>query len=250
MRIFKATATTHDFFTTVARELKIGVPTRVIGNTTLLYAVNLSLDGIHRVASGSTPHYEEDSREFKVYATAGIFEEQGFAIISNGKQNLDNELQYDFSISPVKITYNSVDSTELISMERSVFHRKEDKLNFPKLGAYLCYPPLATFSFFTLGGKGNPIIRVGKKSPPTRVIYEELQEVQLDSGEFEPSHAVQLADLSPETKVLEGSLIVLPNGLVLSKGKLKGPYFVGRLGRRKYFVARPDEHRFPKILNS
>jgi len=250
VKIFKATATIHDFFTTVARELKIGVPTRVIGNTTLLYAVNLSLDGIHRVVSGSTPHYEEDWGKFRVYATAGIFEEQGFAIISNSKHDFGNELQHKFGTSPVKITYNSVDSTELISMERSIFHRKEDKLNFPKLGAYLCYPPLATFSFFTLGGKGNSIIRVGKKSPPTRVVYEELQEVQLTSGKFEPSHAVQLADLSPETKVLEGNIIVLPNGLVLSNGKLEGPYFDGRIGRRKYKVAKPNEHLFPRILNS
>jgi hypothetical protein len=203
---------------------------------------------VQRTASGSKPHYEEDWEKFEVYTTAGILEQPKLAIIGNQKNYLSRS--DDYGMNPVKITYNSVDSTELVSMERSVFHRKEAKLNFPKLGAYLCYPPLTIFRFFTLGGKGNSIIRIGKKSPPARVIYEELQEIRSEHGVFQPDHAVQLADLPPETKVIDGNFTVLPNGLVLTRGKLEGPYFVGTLEKRNYVVAKPNEHLFSKIFSA
>lgn len=243
MRIFKVTATIHDFFRTVSRELKVGLPSPFIGNTTLLYALNHSKEKLHRVASGTIPFYNDDIESFPIYATPAEY------IIANNNvviKNLINQFRREDAL--VKITYNSVDSTQLVSMEQTVFHKKGEKLNFPKSGAYLCYPPLSTISFFTLAGSGPSIIRLGKKLPPVRAIYEELDNVRLiEEGEFTPDHVVQVQDLPEQTQILSGTMVVLPNGLLLSDARLKGPHYVGNKNRVRYVIAQPDLSKFSSV---
>lgn len=245
MQIFRATVTVHDFFTTISKELKVGLPSSSVGNTTLLYALNIGQEKLHRIASQTRPLYDEDVGRFSVYATAGEHAGTGSEVALKG-----TAYRFGHEGGLVKITYNSVDSTQLISMQQTVFHKKEEKLNFPKLGHYMYYPPLSTIRLFVLGGTGPSVIRLGKKLPPARVIYEKLENIHFfENGEFVPDHPVQVADLSKDTQILSGTIAILPNGLLLSNSRLKGKYYTGTIRGKRYTVAPPDFTKFVGVKN-
>jgi len=136
MEVYLATLETHDFLFFVTRELKTGVCERYVNNTALLYAIN-SFSEINRIVSGTKPHYEEDWSKFSVYVTP--------AKMLNAKE-------------PVKVSYNAVDEALTFKMEDVGVKRA-----IPKYGAYHKFPPKTEFRFYTIGGKGPSVIRLGKK---------------------------------------------------------------------------------------
>jgi len=233
--------TSHDFLFYVSRELKVGVSVDVINNTAILYAINTFTPAVHRNASGSRPHYPEDRTRFAVYATpAGLISSDELMIGTS-------RLEFAHTTSPIKITYNSVDSMYIVSMETSVFHQREKKLAYPKMGSYYKYPPLTSFRFFTINGAGPRVIRLGKKMPPAAVYYEPVDDLRTRTGEFQPDHPVQVVELPRETVVLAASMVVLPNGVIARQAKLKGRYLEGMCNGERQVIAVPEQTLYPNV---
>jgi CRISPR type I-D-associated protein Csc1 len=244
VQIYKATITIHDFFFYVSREIRLGVPAEVINNTALLYAINSLISKSQRNASGNKPHYEEDYQLFPIYATpAGLLNSTEVAIGNSLKT-------FEHLTTTQKISYNSVDSTFLVSMETSVFHTRELKLAHPKLGSYMKYPPLTTFTFFTLGGLGARVVRLGKKLPPAVILYQRLEETELKQGFFKPDHPVAIRDMPGESKLIDGNIQFLPNGLIAVNAQIHGLYYQGKINGKTYYVAAPKQTMFPSVLFS
>lgn len=241
MKIHRATITSHDFFFYVSREIRVGIPTGIIHNTALMYAINTGLPQTQRNASGTKPHYSEDYKIFLTYATPAEPIESDIAVLSGGKA------EFAHSTAPQRISYNSVDSTFLISMETSVFHPRKAKLAHPKLGSYMKYPPLTSYQFFTVGNTGTRVIRLGKKLSPAVLLYQRLEDIELKKGIFYPDHPVAISDLPEESKLLEGNVVVLPNGLVATNAKIQGEYYEGKLNRETLRVAAPRRDLFASV---
>lgn len=244
MRIYKATITIHDFFFYISREIRLGTPSEVINNTALLYAINTLIAKSQRNAAGNKPHYEEDYRLFPIYTTPA-------ALVDSAEVVLDNSLKkFEHSTTTQKISYNSVDSTFLVSMETSVFHTHELKLAHPKLGSYMKYPPLTTFTFFTLGGIGARVVRLGKKLSPATIFYQELEESEFKKGFFKPDHPVAIKDMPEESRLIDGNIQFLPNGLIAVNAQIDGPYYQGKINGKTYYIAAPKKTMFPSVLFS
>jgi len=241
MQVFRATLTFHDFLFYVSRELKVGITADVVNNTALLYAINTLVPTAHRNASGNIPHYYEDFTRFSIYATPA------YLITSNEVVIGASCLDFAHTTSPVKITYNSVDSTYIISMETSIFHQKIKKMAHPKMGSYYKYPPLTSFRFFTINGYGSRVMRLGKKMVPATVYYEPVDNIRIGEGEFQPSHPVQIAELPSETTVLDASIERLPNGLIAKHARLKGRYLEGTCNGQHQVITIPDQTRYPNV---
>ncbi|MHC1593299.1 MAG: hypothetical protein ACXQT1_04385, partial [Methermicoccaceae archaeon] len=132
MRVFKYTLCAHDFLFYVARELVGGVPTDIISNTALLYAFNTH-SGVHRNASGTSPHYREDAELFTMYPTPAELYSKNEIVIGDEMQKWDavsRELK--------KLTYNSV---QTLTQTTDVGH-----MCHPMIGHYLKYRPLTPFT--------------------------------------------------------------------------------------------------------
>jgi hypothetical protein len=206
-----------------------------------MYAINTASTQTQRNASGTKPHYLEDYKIFSTYATPAEPIESDVTVLSGGKT------EFTHSTAPQGISYNSVDSTFLISMEASIFHPRKAKLAHPKLGSYMKYPPLTSYQFFTIGNKGARIMRLGKKSSPVALLYQELEDIELKRGIFHPHHPVAMSDLPEESKLLEGMILVLPNGLVATNAKIQGEYYEGKVERETLRVSAPRRNLFSNV---
>lgn len=234
MEAYRCILTLHDFFFYISREFRVGVPAPFINNTALLYALNRYLPEVQRLISGTKPHYSQDFPIFSLYATpASLYNDKRVSI--GEKESL-----WQHESEPVKISYNSVDSP-------LVFMMKPETVALPKVGAYFKYPPLNTFEFFTIGGKGNNLIRIGKKLVPARLKYTKLQNVEKKSGKFKPNHAVNLLDLPKETEVLKGTLHIVPPTSIMSNAELNGQYLIGKINTKTFRVAKPDFTKYSGI---
>jgi len=210
--VYRAILTVHDFFHYVSREMKTASVEPYINSTALMYALNAPhRREAARLAAGLTPHYREDLSIFTVYATPAVEYPAGPRIVGGAP------LRVDIGGEVVKLTYNSVDETLAVSMETA------RRLNVPKQGAYYKYTPLTTFKFYTVGGRGPGLIRIGKKLAPARVSYIRL-ECSRRSGVFSPSHPVSLVDLDGY-KVLGGVWVNIPPYPILVDAALRGDYF-------------------------
>jgi CRISPR type I-D-associated protein Csc1 len=214
--------------------------TDVINNLALLYAINMFVK-VHRNASGNAPHYPDDLPRFMIYASPAQLLNSGETVI--GAESLD----FTHSTSPVKITYNGVDSTNIFSVETGIFHQKQKKLAHPKLGSYYKYPPLATFRFYTINGIGPRVLRLGKKMSPAVVKYEPVVDLKARVGEFQPDHPINLSDMPGETTILSASIVNLPNGVIAKQARLKGPYLEGSCSGERQVIAVPDQTRYPGV---
>jgi len=232
--IYRCLLSCHDYLFYVSRELKVGVTEHVIGNTALHYAINTHMPSVQRTTSTDKWHYPEDRKIFTIYATPAELLPHPLCLIG------DSRVSPDVNTSPVKISFNAVDDT-------LVFKMKEEKIAIPKVGAYMKYPALTGFEFFAIGGRGPPVIRIGKKLIPARIFYRRLENVEPADGEFSPSHAVAVQDLPSETRISAGSIIFLPNSAILTGGTLDGEHYKCKDGDGLYYIAKPDTRIFSSV---
>lgn len=222
MDIYLAVLKNHDFLFFVSRELKIGISERYINNTALLYAVN-RFSGVNRVASGTRPHYEDDWEKFSVYTTpAKILKE----------------------IDPVKMSYNAVDESTTFKMEDIGV-----KKAIPKFGAYYKFPPGTEFYFYTIGGRGPSIIRVGKKSCPCRIIYKKLEVLEIKKGRFKPSHPVNPRHMPQDFAIIDGNAISIPPITIFDDVIVEGEYIIASDENKRHVIALPDKILFGRVFD-
>jgi CRISPR type I-D-associated protein Csc1 len=232
--IYRCTITPHDFFFYSSREFRAGVTAPFISNLALMYALN-RFSPIHRTASGSKPQYEKDMPVFNIYVTPARLNKDKSAMVGCG------QVVWREPSSLVRMSYNAVDSPLRFEMKR-------EKVTVPKIGAYLKYPPLTNFSFFTLDGKGENVVRIGKKLIPARVEYHKLENVSEETGRFRPSHPVNLLDLPVETKIRpRGTMYSMPPISLLEGGELEGEYFRGILEKASFYIAKPDFKKYTSL---
>lgn len=237
MKAFRYVLSPHDFLFYVARELVEGVPTDIISNTALLYAFNTHAR-VHRNASGTVPHYEEDAERFTLYPTPAALSERA---LSEGRVVLGNALVRWGGVSTelVRMTYNSVQTT---TQTTDVGH-----LCFPMVGHYMKYQPLTPFEGFVLGGVSSRLLRLGKKLSPVRVYYERLEDATIREGTFTPSHPVNANDLPSTTRLVRGRLQVIPPTPIYTQCVLDGQYIEGRCDGKPYRIALPDLEKYSGV---
>ncbi len=223
MDVYLATLETHDFLFFVTRELKTGISEGYISNTALLYAIN-TFSKVNRVVSGTTPHYEEDWEKFSIYVTpAKMFNSS--------------------ATTKVKISYNAVDESLAFKME-DVGVKKA----FPKFGAYLRFPPKTRLYFYTIGGKGPGVIRLGKKSCICRVKYQKLSVKEKKRGKFRPTHPINPRHMHPEFVMIEGTEIPIIPIRLFDNVIAEGEYIIAFNGNRKHVIAVPDRELFRSVF--
>jgi len=244
MKIYAALLSIHDFFHFASKDYGGGVTEKVIHNTALMYSLNRHIPTLQRVASGNIPHYEEDLERFQIYSTPAQLSTNEAVL---GLQKID----WHIFGGMIKITYNSVDSPLVFSMEGPSFLREVSpslKEAVPKMGSYLKLPPLSNFNFFTIGGKGPNIVRIGKKLPAARVSYTEVKDVVEKTGRFKASHLINLLDLPYSTKLRSGTIIRIPPSPITMAAELEGAYLEGCIGNKKVFIAKPSIERFSGVF--
>lgn len=244
MEIYTALLSTHDFFHFASKDYGGGVTENVIHNTALMYSLNRHIPTVQRVASGNIPHYEEDFKRFQIYSTP--------AQLSTDEAILGSQrIAWRNFGGMIKITYNSVDSPFVFSMEGPSFLREVSpslKEAVPKMGSYLKLPPLSTFTFFTIGGRGPNLIRIGKKLPPARVAYTQVKDVVEKTGRFKASHLVNLLDLPRSTKLRSGTIIRIPPSPITMGAELDGTFLEGKVGKKRFFIAKPSAKHFKGVF--
>ncbi len=229
--VFLLRITVHDFYRYASRELgRISETAPYVHNTALSYAVN-RLSPIHRVATDLIPHYEDDFPQMRIYVTPAAM--WGGARPAVGSSTV----KFGWSPDRAALTQNAVNTaTQVTEVESRVF---------PALITYMSYQPLTTFRAYSIGGAPPPVVRIGKKEPPARVISEGLSDVKLRRGVFRPDHPVNPTDLPRETRVIRAELYDLRPCPLLLDAELDGPHLVGRDGSGgRHRIALPDPARY------
>ncbi len=236
--VYRVILVTHDFFYYVSKELKVGVPADLIGNTALHYAFNRHIDRIHRIASGNRPFYREDQSRFEIYSTPA-------GLITGSETHLGPEYSRWLSHSGEmkRFTYNSVNTVTQVTEDRK-------RVSLPTMGFYMKYVPLTAFECFLIGRRSANVIRLGKKLAPVRVYYQKLENLRIhDDGEFVPSHSVNATDLPEETRTLECTLEVIPPIPLFRTCRLRGRHLTGTAMGKEYTIALPEEGRYPCVFS-
>ncbi len=224
-------------------------PADLIGNYALMYAINRNVSDVRRVVSGTKPHYQEDLPKMEVYATPAAPSESFTYTSSPAAKSrnwdwLENETRIgDQQVGDwdedalIPITWNSIGESLLDVMKR-------DGLNIPKTGTYYRYPPLASFYFYTVGGRVPKVFRLGKKYASVRASTYEVQMERKD-GIFESTCPVNVADLPERTEIIEGGLMTVPPAPLLVNAKLKGPYLQGSdMNGFVHRIPQPDPEKY------
>lgn len=234
MKAYRCILSTHDFFSYVSKELKVGVPSDIISNTALLYAFNTHISDVQRTVSGDVPHYKEDMEKFPIYSTPARLVDKDI-VINDGKVK-----KWDgVSREQKRLTYNAV---------HTVTHTTESTKAVPSMGHYLKYLPMTPFECFVIGGRSSSVIRLGKKLSPVRVEYQPLDDLRIIRNKtFNPSHPVNSKDLPETTKTLECSIEVIPPVPIYRHSKLKGDYLEGNVKGKTYHIALPDNDIYQSI---
>jgi CRISPR type I-D-associated protein Csc1 len=233
MEAYRCILSAHDFLFYVSKELKVGVPSDIISNTALLYAFNSHTTAAHRNASGNTPHYQEDMARFSIYSTPAKLLGRDLVIMRGELEEWGG-----VSRNLERLTYNAVQTVNNITDSTQVV---------PSMGHYMMYPPLTPFECFLIGGRGSAVIRLGKKLPPVRAVYQRLENVEHNTGTFRPSHPVNSKDIHQATEILECSVEVMPPAPVYRTSKLKGDHITGEIQGKKYRVALPNPDIYSSI---
>ncbi len=173
--------------------------------------------------SGTKPHYEEDWSKFSVYVTP--------AKMLNAKE-------------PVKVSYNAVDEALAFKMEDVGVKRA-----IPKYGAYHKFPPKTEFRFYTIGGKGPSVIRLGKKGCVCRVTYRKLEVKEVRKGKFKSSHPINPRHMPQDFVIIDGDEIAIPPIRIFDSVIAEGEHIIASDGSSKYVIAIPDKTLFRKVFS-
>lgn len=210
IRLFACHLFNHDYLWFSSFEIsRVSTTLPIIHNYALCYSM---ADFSYGVYVGSRPRYEEDLKEFKLYATPGICEQA----------------------SRTRITYNAIDSKSLLT-------ERPDRLraiNTPDLGwriylkpvfldqrlrqqqGFLCY--LFTFD----GSVPKGLTRLGKKGTTFRIYWEEIENPMAIFKEegTRPTHPVNPLDISG--KVISYDPISLPPHMLFRTAEIKEDWFI------------------------
>lgn len=221
IRLFACLLFNHDYLWFSSFEIsKLSSTLPIIHNYALCYSM---ADFSYGVYLGSTPRYNEDLRQFKLYATPGICEQA----------------------SRTRITYNAVDSKTLLT-ERPGRLRG---INTPDLGrriylnpifddervrrelGFLCY--IFTFD----GSVPKGLTRLGKKGTAFRIYWEEIENpVAIFKNEgTRPTHPINPLDISG--KLISYDPIILPPHMLFRIAEIAEDWFVFS-GRHRVHVPR------------
>jgi len=248
--------TSHDYMFFASRDYgAVAYPSDIVGNYALMYAVNRGTSGVTRVASGTTPYYDEDMVKMNTYATPGApteqFPYQGTGTTSaNGGRWLLRETRIGSKTIPSwdaasisRITWNSIGETLLDIMTR-------DRLNLPKVGAYFKHAPLRSFYFYTIGKDIPQVIRLGKKHTSVRCSVFPLKP-KLAFGTFRPTCPVNTIDLPEQTRILQGSILTIPPSPVIVDAELDGAH-LSAVDSHGYIhrVPIPDRAKYLRVFGS
>jgi CRISPR type I-D-associated protein Csc1 len=232
--VYKCRLVAHDylFFTTLG--FRDTTMTNYIGNYALTYAINRHIQVIQRNASGAKPSYQQDLPKISIYVTpASISSESRIPLTGGRTLAWENQPR-------VYITFNSVNTlTQLTETGRA---------NLPQIGRKAKYPPLNSFDFFAIGGNPHGVIRLGKKQVPCRIFATPLRVERVSTGIFPPSHPINPADLAsllPED--IDSAELIRQTPPLLVNARLKAAHYVCTDGKKSYYIAKPDQIKYPGV---
>lgn len=205
MKLYRVSMTVHDYFFFVHTEAQgIARPSDYIHNYALMYALNTIDPTVQRQVSSTRPSYEKNGKpnpeefaHFCIYATPAVRLHQPAYI--GFEHSLSIASSTTPTTAPTLVTWNALGEGQVSTTEIA------EKRVYPKFGAYVKYPPLTAFGFYTIGC-GPSVVRVGKKNTVARILYQPLEINRiLKAGELrEPTpvtHPVNLLDLHSSAQV-------------------------------------------------
>lgn len=207
--------------------------TNYIGNYAISYAINRHIRSIQRNSAGTIPFYEMDMSTISIYATP--------AFLSNNKE-IDlfmNKVPWE-SRPPMLFSFNSINTVTQLT--------EEARSNLPQIGRKTKQPPLNHFEFFAIGDIRGGIIRLGKKQVACRVYASPLVLENIMDGTFAPSHPININDLeSFDVRSIENAELIKQTPPLLINARLKAPHYVCSDGKQKFFIAKPDQNKYPNV---
>ena len=196
----------------------------LIGNYGLNYALNPTIEHIHRNVSDKIPKYEEDFKKITIVATPAL-PIKDFYALSYFTQKLDDALMvYSYKkkiYEKIRFQYNAVGESLLFGMTQAT-------TNFPNLGTQEKFIPLVMFYSIIFGGYGPSMFRLGKKNCICRALYYPIIDIKAKSGEFRLNHAIE-ASLFPQYNFKQFNLQYILPEPVISEGIADGNYFFGKI---------------------
>ncbi len=226
----------------------------LLNNYALMYAFNNNLPDIkiNRMISGIKPHYREDFEKIETYSTPAYRLSQYKKVIHEktkdrpkilqGQRSIINDMIIDWEESdPIVFAYNSVG-------ELCTFKMEPLKYNFPNLGYYHKMPPLSTFICFSIGKRPPNLIRLGKKLTPCRVQSLQLENTKQSSGNFYPSHPINLSELPSDAEIIEGVPVYMQPSSILTNSKVKGNFIQGNIDGLNCQILMPNALLYPTIF--
>ncbi|MHA1249867.1 MAG: type I-D CRISPR-associated protein Cas5/Csc1 [Candidatus Helarchaeota archaeon] len=253
--VYLTLISTHDFLFFSTNEYNAHTTMEsIINNYSLIYAFNQRFSdlNINRAASGIKPHYLEDFKKIKIYSTPAYLLGDFRRNNSIWKLKLAGILKAQNSIIQDKIiqweedqkvifTYNSIGESLSFKMEPL-------RLNFPNLGRQERYPPLTTFICFTIGKRPPNFIRLGKKLSVCRVFSLPLQKISLNLDNYYPHHPVNISEMPPNSRIIEGSMVYMQPASLLINGKLNGQHIRAQIEGSTFNIALPDPQYYPSVF--
>lgn len=233
--IYRCVLMAHDylFFTTVG--VRDTSPSQLIGNYALIYAIN-RLAQIHRTASTTKPHYEEDFGKVRMYCTPASQPSSS----AEAKPKICGTTLHWPNSPPVYFTYNSVNTLTQLT--------EEARGNFPTYGKKGKFPPLNSYVFFAIGGQPSGVVRLGKKQVPCRIHAEKLTVKGEDDGEFVPSHPVNPFDLEGGAKSIVSGELIMAGYPILINAILRGKHYICiNSHENRYTIAKPDPAKYSAV---
>jgi CRISPR-associated protein Csc1 len=208
VRLFHGRLYNHDYLWFSANEISgVSMSQPTVHNYALCYAL---WDHFYAASAGSTPDYQEDLARMSLYTTPGEATEA----------------------DRTKITYNAVD-------DRTLRTDTGPEANIPKLGSRVYLNPVYeegtlpnrhrgyVFYAFTRSRLYPPgMTRLGKKSCPVRIRWEELIEpLARQEEQAKPTHLLNPLDISPD-RVVSFDVVSIPPHLLLRNATVANDWFI------------------------
>jgi CRISPR type I-D-associated protein Csc1 len=231
--IYHCTIVPHDylFFTTLG--IRDTTMTNYIGNYALNYAINRHVSAIHRNVSGTVPHYGSDMMAVSMYATPAFISDSRHVPFAHSVIAWENQPKVAFS-------FNSVATVTQLTDKANV--------SLPQIGRKYKQPPLNHFEFFSIGGKPEGLVRLGKKQVPCRIYSRRLTLNETSDSLYAPSHPINVNDLKTFdiTSIKSGELIKQTPPLLVN-ALLRGRHYRCFYGKKEYLIAMPDAEKYPRV---